>query len=639
MGRRRKGKNPQRWNPTAKPTKQNSEVKTSTLPAKDTSIQGCPTSTSVPARTSTSTAKSTSERTSSISTSTSTNMSTSIASVTSLCSPDKEKKEMPLKERIKKNCCKKFDMKEGLLVGKLEMKVDHKDEKNKVQKLFLGKPTNLTTKVILLVGATGTGKTTLINAMANYIFGVNFDDEFRFTLIDDKEDPNRSEALSQTDFITAFTFHNLSGMPFGFNYILIDTPGFGDTRGINRDREMMTQIETFLKQDYGIDQVDGVGFVVPASATRLTQTQKYVLDGLASIFGKDIKSNIFVMATFADARKPPVLKALAEAGMEYGEVYKFNNSALYARNKVEKFQNDDESDDEETVSMSSQYWEMAIRSMSKFFTKLGQMSPVSLTLTKEVLEERKHLQTVLYSLQTQIQLGLNKLSVLNQERHLLAMLDDDMKGSKNHFMDIEVPEIKEVRLNPNECVTNCLKCSCTCHFPCHLPQTQDKKRCSAMRNGVCKVCPGKCEWDVHSHMNFRYETTWKKERRTAQELLIRYNKAFIGKLTKENAIHKIEEDINNHSKILIQMIKDIQRHVHRLEEIALKPNPLSTKEYIDLMVESEKMQKNYNFEKRIKMLLTLKEEVQILEAATGVAENLPDTGEALLTYFQDLMVS
>lgn len=524
------------------------------------------------------------------------------------------------------------------MVGKLDMKVEHKDEHNKVQKLSLGKPTHNPTKVILLVGETGTGKTTLINAMVNYIFGVNFDDDFRFILVDERDDPDRSEAQSQTDYITAFVFHNMPGMPFEYNYVLIDTPGFGDTRGIERDQQMILQIEKFLTQDYGVDQVDGVGFVIPASATRLTHTQRYVYDSLASVFGKDIKDNIFIMATFADARKPPVLAALREANMDYGHVYRFNNSALYAKNKKFKLTDSDTSDsDEDDVSSTGQYWDLAHKSMCNFFSKLGETSPTSLTLTKDVLEERRHLQVILSGLHIQIRLGLSKLSNLNRERDMLARLDDEMKGTMNYHTIIDIPKIIKVNLEPHECVTNCEKCSFTCHFPCFLPKTSDKFNCSAMSNGACTVCPAKCLWDCHHNMNFRFEITYVQERITAQQLLQRYNNAFEGSVTKKKMIQAIRDDINRHGKILLNMIREIQRHVDRLEEIALKPNPLSTKEYIDLMIESEKMQKRPKFEARMEMLLRLKEEVQILGAAKGAASDTKLSGEALLKYFQNLM--
>ena len=62
-------------------------------------------------------------------------------------------------------------------------------------------------KVIMILGATGSGKTTLINSMVNYMIGVKYKDPFRFKLITD-ENEGRSQAFSQTSWITAYTIHH-----------------------------------------------------------------------------------------------------------------------------------------------------------------------------------------------------------------------------------------------------------------------------------------------------------------------------------------------------------------------------------------------------------------------------------------------
>lgn len=57
----------------------------------------------------------------------------------------------------------------------------------KISKI-IGTPLSGTSeKTIMLVGATGSGKTTLIDGIVNYVTGVSFDDPFRFTLVQQEE--------------------------------------------------------------------------------------------------------------------------------------------------------------------------------------------------------------------------------------------------------------------------------------------------------------------------------------------------------------------------------------------------------------------------------------------------------------------
>ncbi|XP_022787635.1 verrucotoxin subunit beta-like [Stylophora pistillata] len=161
-------------------------------------------------------------------------------------------------------------------------------------------------KVLLVMGATGAGKSTLINGMINFIMGVQWKDDFRFKLITEKV---TSQHESVTKEITAYTIHPLEGSNIPYTFTIIDTPGFGDTRGLNRDVSITNQVREFfsLKPPNGIDHLDGIGFVTQASQARLTPTQKYIFDSILSIFGKDVQNNFFMMCTFADGKSPHVL--------------------------------------------------------------------------------------------------------------------------------------------------------------------------------------------------------------------------------------------------------------------------------------------------------------------------------------------
>ena len=124
----------------------------------------------------------------------------------------------------------------------------------------------------MVVGATGAGKTTLINGTVNYILGIKWEDKFRFKLV--IEDSKVSQACSQTKEITAYIFHPMKGSAIPYTFTIIDTPGFGDTEGFKRNKEITDQIKEFfsIPPPNGIDHIDGIGFVTKASLARLTPT-------------------------------------------------------------------------------------------------------------------------------------------------------------------------------------------------------------------------------------------------------------------------------------------------------------------------------------------------------------------------------
>jgi len=128
---------------------------------------------------------------------------------------------------------------------------------SKTDRWVFGNPsrTYVESKTILLMGATGSGKTTLINAMINYILGVEWDDPFRFMLINEEGTslkPSKSQAHSQTSKVTAYELHHQEGFKIPFSLVIVDTPGYGDTKGVERDYEITDCIQQYFKDDKGI---------------------------------------------------------------------------------------------------------------------------------------------------------------------------------------------------------------------------------------------------------------------------------------------------------------------------------------------------------------------------------------------------
>ncbi|XP_073693630.1 uncharacterized protein [Garra rufa] len=406
----------------------------------------------------------------------------------------------------------------------------------------------------MMIGATGAGKTTLINFMINYILGVKWEDAFRFVLID--EGKQKSQAESQTSEITAYQINHMDGFQVPYSLTIVDTPGFDDTRGISHDQKITKQIQELFSGRGGIDCIDAVCFVVQASLARLTHTQKYVFDFILSIFGKDIASNILMMVTFADGKTPPVLEAIKVSEVpcstnESGDPlhFKFNNSALFANN------NTSADDEEDCENFDQMFWKVGFSSIKKFFTSLNMMETQSLFLTQEVLEERQQLEVYMQDLQPQINAVLTKLEEIKKTRAALEQHKAEMDANKDFEYELEVTVPKQIENKSSFYLTNCQTCHFTCHDRCDYGKDSDKYKCRVMNNGKYTVCPGKCAWNVHFSQKYKWVYVKEKIKETYQDLKKRYEDAHEQVMSKEKIIEELEKEFKIVQDIEAELIE------------------------------------------------------------------------------------
>ena len=462
-------------------------------------------------------------------------------------------------------------------------------------------------KVLMLVGATGSGKTTIINGLVNYILRVEYGDEFRYKLIHD----SGPQVESVTTHISAYTIYCETGFPISFNLTIIDTPGFGDTGGIERDKQTVQQVKQFFEMENGIPHLDGIGFVCQAGSVRLTPTQLFIFNSIFSMFGKNVKDNIFVMCTFCDGATPGVIEALKEAKIPVDYVYKFNNSALYEANTNKENQD--------------WYWNTGSASFRDFFTQFERARPMSLQLTQEVLQERETLETVIIGLQERTAIGM---SLLNKLRSEIKILEDNrsvIEANRNFEYEVCEDTIKKVDLEKGKFVTNCLKCNMTCHYPCKYANDEDKKKCSAMkRNGKddasCRVCPKGCQWIDHRNATYRMITEKRIIKKEYGNLKKNFEVASNAKMSHEDVIEALKCEIDVAFEDVFKLIMETHKHTKRLDEIAFRPNHLSDVDYIQLLIDVQLQQKEDGYLNRIQAYRVLQERAKTWQHAMDISE-------------------
>jgi GTPase SAR1 family protein len=223
---------------------------------------------------------------------------------------------------------------------------------------------------ILLLGQSGAGKSTFINAFSNFIIfntlkvaaeGPNpiqvligtrfacFDDDFNESIIQAKDDSNESEIFgeSQTQRCRSYNF------AFGeYNVRVIDTPGIQDTRGKDYDQKNTENILKIINQ---FDKLHAICILMNPIENRMTDGFKNCVKSICHQLHKSVSRNIIFVYTHGKAvnyapgntvkllkdllhevkKKPPYVEIKLERNnMYFIESEAFNALVYYKKNKI-----------------------------------------------------------------------------------------------------------------------------------------------------------------------------------------------------------------------------------------------------------------------------------------------------------------
>ncbi|XP_077349697.1 uncharacterized protein LOC143997780 [Lithobates pipiens] len=452
-------------------------------------------------------------------------------------------------------------------------------------------------KVIMMVGETGSGKTSLINTMVNYIFGVDWKDDYRIQLIE--ESSEKSQAHSQTSSVTIYQINHDHYFRIPYTITIIDTPGFGDTKNVKHNEKIMRKMREFFHK-CKFTEIDVICFVVPSTLARLTPTQKYIYDNILSIFGNDIKENIVFFTTFADVQEPSVLSAITETGVlcansEDGEpvYFKVNNSMVYAKNGPDEV-------DDYVYKTSEGQWKMGMESTRKFLLHfLPGITSKDFSSTKDVLAERNALEVTLDGLVQKIEEVIRKHHELEQTERALNKHKAEIE--ENEHFEFEVLKTAKRKINSFVYSTNCQECHFTCHQDCLVYFDPSVCSCEVFSlKGTCSVCGH--SFSKHVSENVYWQTFVEPKKKSYFAVKEKYEKEENKVMTPPNVFIKLKDDLNKSEAEVLKLIQEIAKILKSLKEITLKPNLTSAVDYIRLVIEKENKEGTSGFIERIQIL-------------------------------------
>ena len=343
---------------------------------------------------------------------------------------------------------------------------------------------------MLLIGESGSGRTSFLNLLVNcsnvQSMGERFDEVglTAFNPVNDEtlERHTQAEATSsdrmssKTSGAKTYNVH-LQRKAEKFTVGIIDTPGFGGTRGIEADEAHVKKIIDSLEDE---QYINCVCLVMNGRLPRMSVNLQYVLSEITAILPKEMLHNVIFVFTNAESPlslyfDPVLLEDYFQ--IPIGNYFCIENPyCLYER----------------YVKSGKILTKKVVKDLKDSFTStaetLGEMckamqafKPVHTNRFVRVYEKKQEVEKKVikllgrYDHQTEIE---KQLEAAEENASVAARLK-----SLNSGYQLMQTITKHVAIDTDRHNTLCNERGCykNCHTPCTLDKAEDVKRCQSMR--------------------------------------------------------------------------------------------------------------------------------------------------------------
>lgn len=334
-----------------------------------------------------------------------------------------------------------------------------------------------TSSNIMIMGETGVGKSTFIHSLLNYLEDVEIDENIRYLLFNEEQQQieyqkkygKKSVGCSITDEPAIYDLEptKLYNNPLR----IIDTTGFGDTRGIEYDNKIIKDIYNLLENST-ISNIKLICLLFKASETRATDRLIYIMKKIFSLFSEDVKYNFIFIFTFTDSLTDiPVVKVLENNNLPFYKifgavgdlpVFTFNNKVYF----------DKEMDNIDLI------YEHNNKSFEELFKYISKLENKNLKNTQTIIKGRIEIRDQL----NEIYQDSNNL---NQELNTLKIHYNNSLNDKNEIIDYY----------NNKTVLYCQNHNKICYK--HFKGLKEGSRYNN-ESGYCNIC--KCKKSAHKNI-------------------------------------------------------------------------------------------------------------------------------------------